>query len=341
MAVSLTTVTPSEVFAAIAYAKKKDAADKHGDGAFRVKHDNLRPAKNDVRYAPFQILKKGSGDKWDFVGLNLKFMNLNTVARILPAGHPEQKITGVRLTFKKSASTYNSNNVEEKYGEAKLAIYAAFMRHMKKLINSKTLNNTNTNISSTIQTKKLIDKVKKIKDDLEDPLIRVEIPFKSEQHGTTKVVKADEPPKCEIYDATKKLAQIKPGQFPFQYATIEDGPLTYTNIGKFITPGSSVSGVDSMDSICLSNMGLSLPSKATLLIIKHSPGFKPDASVIFPVSEHDNISGAAVIAEEIEKTIDQPASSMGDVGDLTMGITTEFVPDDDPEQDNFNNNDDD
>jgi hypothetical protein len=337
------TILPSDVFEAIEYAKSKDPTDKFGDKAFEVDLGNIRPANNGVRYINFRILKKryNAATKavtWEFIPLNLKFMNLTTKARIHPPGSAKKKYPGARLQFAGSskftrAKSANSKEmVDELYGKAKIAIYNAFKRHMARLLKAQKIFNSKTNIASTIQTERITDEKTQKKEKLADEIIRVDVPFDGETVGQQKVIKNDAPPKNDIYDATKRIENPKPKQFPFEKATHEEKPLNYGNIGDFITAGSSCSGVDCMDSVCLSSQGISLPSKATLLVVKPSKGFKPVPTSVFKANEFDDMTGAAVEAppeEEPAKTEQKETINPDEVGDLTGGVDQDTFDADD------------
>jgi hypothetical protein len=57
--------------------------------------------------------------------------------------------------------------------------------------------------------------------------------------------------------------------------------LSYDKLNSAIKPGSICSGIDDMSSICLSTYGVSLPSKCSLLLVKPSNEFGPNASDVF------------------------------------------------------------
>src|ERR1700678_429107 len=97
-------VTPSQVFDAIRYVRTTDPADKFGDKAFRISVNKIKTGPNAVRYMDFEILKKKDSGKWDYVPLNLKFMNLITKSKILPPVHEKREFPGVRLQFSGNAS---------------------------------------------------------------------------------------------------------------------------------------------------------------------------------------------------------------------------------------------
>jgi hypothetical protein len=274
------TINPSQVLAAIEYAKKLDPKDKFGDTAFKVDYEGSpREGKNDVRYMGFQILKQRQNGKWEFIPLNLKFMNLQTRSRIHPPGSTKRKYPGVQIQFR-AGDSFTARGVTESYGRAKISIYNAFTRIITRLLKTEKVHHSKKEILNGIQTHRIEDPKTKKQVPLKqgDEIIRVAIPFKSENS----IILPDEKPRCDIHDVTKKKASIKdPNEVPFELAMVGESPITYTNIGDFILPGSSCSGVDSMDSVVLSSQGISLPSKATLLIVKPSRGYRPDAAVVF------------------------------------------------------------
>jgi hypothetical protein len=355
-------VYPTEVFAAIEEAKRRNPKDKFGDGAFRIDIANIRASKNGLtRYISFQILKKKPSGNWEYVPLNLSFMNLNTTARILPPGDAKKKYAGARLQYTMNRSTFKREGVEQKYGAAKEAIYDSFRRMISRLLQSGKLNNHNTKIASCIQTERVVDSLSQKKEKLEKgkEIIRVEIPFTKVTEGSVSSIAVTETPKCDIYDAEKKKKVLqKKDEFPLELAVNVDGsPLTYGNIHEFVTCGSACSGLDCMDSVCLSGQGISLPSKVTLLIVKHSKGFKPDPSAVFGMADLAEISIADTVEEEddnsAEGSVNKMSKQLGaleiatengteeDFSDLTGGVNIDTfevadedagIPEGDPEE---------
>lgn len=334
-------VTPSQVIAAIEYAKTLDPKDKFGDGAFRVDIANVRaPGKNDVRYIPWQILKQRNNGKWEYVDLHLKFMNLITKSQILPPGHPKRKYNGVQIQFRgkdsfttkvkvKKDGKEEIKTIEEPYGKAKKLIYAAFQRKLKLMLKKQEIFHSKTNVGTTIQDSRKSSDPKNPKPEKfaeGDEIIRVTIPFKSEDNK----IALDEQPKCDIHDVTKKLKDIPPDfdGVPFEKATIDGKPLTYANIGQFVRAGSSVSGVDCMDSITLSSQGITLPSKATTLIVKPSRGYKPDVKAVFK-GEFSEMESSETAAPTEGDDGDGAEKVSGDAAtDITDGLDQDTFDDD-------------
>lgn len=342
-------VTPSQVLAAVEYAKKQDPKDKYGDGAFRINVGNIRVGKNDVRYIPFEVLKQRNNGKWEFVPLNLKFVNLTTKSQILPPGHAKRKYNGVQIQFRgkdgfstktvvKKDGKEEVRLVEEPYGKAKKAIYAAFKRKVTLALKKQEFFHSKTNIGSTIQDSKKSSDPKNPKPEKfpeGDEIIRVTIPFKGEDNK----IALDEPPKCDIYDINKKRPltdeEKKNGEIPFEKATVDGKPLVYQNIGVFVRSGSSTSGVDCMDSVTLSSQGITLPSKVTVLMVKPSQGYKPDAKAVFrgEFADMENSETAAPIdnpegdeegdGEDTEKVSGEAATDLTDGLDNDGGFDEE------------------
>jgi hypothetical protein len=298
------TVYPSQVIEAIAEARRRDESDKYGDKAFKVNLDNIRTGKNNVRYMEFQIMKKRPSGNWEYVPLNLFFMNLNTSAGIYPPGSDKKRYAGARLSIKMKNASFRRNDREQNYGKAKALIYSAFRRIMQGLLKNQKVRNSNTKISSCIQTELIIDEKTLQKEKLKpgEEIIRMEIPFHKVTEGNVSNIALDESPKCDIYDAEKPDTRPKgEKEFEFLKATTPSGAaITYGNIHEFITAGSSCSGVDCMDSVCLSSQGISLPSKVSLLIVKRSKGFKPDPKSLFGAADIAAIGSASVLEGETE-----------------------------------------
>lgn len=335
------TVLPSQVFAAIEYAKKQDPKDKFGDGAFRMNVSNIRPGKNNVRYAGWEILKHRPNGVWEFVPVNLKYMNLQTKSKIHPPGHPKKKYAGVTLQFRVSSS-FKTKAGEEPYGKAKVAIYSAFKRITMRMLKAKEIFHGVPTIKLGVQTERKVDEKTGKTEKLDDGIIRVSIPFKALEDGPNSKIDLNEKPKCEIYDATKKVENPKKDEVPYQLATLKDKegkdqPLVYQNVGDFILPGSTCTGVDCMDSVTFSQQGISLPSKASLLIVKPSKGYKPDVMSVFgnDFSEIENAETGAPEAEgddgEGDDATGTPAAAAvkPTEADLTDGVEVDGLGEED------------
>lgn len=322
MSASIDIVTPNQVLQAIEYAKSQDANDKFGDKAFRVNLEKARPTGK-TTYIPFEVLKKRPDGKWDYVSLNLKFKDLTTRKNNLHPNDPKRekktftdKSHSLQFLGSDTCKTTVKNakgdiiiHIEE-YGRAKIAIYKAFNRLIKAGLANRKINHNKTNICSTIQFSRAGEKINSPPVKLDDPIIRVDIPFSKEKN--TDIIKLDTKPKCDIYDATKKIApgdsRYNPKGWNYEKATVEingvNTELNYENLGEFVRAGSIVSGVDKMDSVCLSASGISLPSKLLLAVIIPGKGFKVDPSAIFSEDEREDFGNNNVefSAEEIDLT---------------------------------------
>jgi hypothetical protein len=309
------TVYPSDVEAAVEYAKSTNPNDKFGDTAFKFNHTNLRSVKG-VKFGDFSINKQKENGIWAFVQLNLQFVNLVTKAYVWKEGSEvaTAKVQFVEDSCKFTRKVKNADNTYttkvEDYGRAKILINAAFKRIIAGLLKSKSLKNDNTKICSNIQTeRKDLKSDVKVKLDPGQSIIRVEIPFESDPTLKQKVIKPESEPTIDIYDATKKIATPKPGTIPYHKATTAEGmAITYGNINDWLKPGSCVSGVDRMNGVAISPLGISLPSKLSVLIVKPSKGFKPDPSKIFSTVELASM-GDAETDETVEAAI-APADSV-------------------------------
>lgn len=301
-------VTPSQVFEAIAYAKSKNPNDTYGDKAFNLNIKNIKPGNNNTRYLNFEILKKRNNGTWEFVPLNLKFTKLQTTSRILPPGHEKRKFPGAQLQFNSNASfeTKKGNEtITEEYGKAKIAIAEAFKRIVESDLDNKRLFVANRKITCPVQFDRVLDPVSGQREPLDKPIIRMEIKFEERKETETdpkkknmsakaeKFIDPSAKPKCEIYDATKRLSKGDPnyheGELNFAPLVYEKDkkvePLTYGNIGEVILFGSIVSGIDNMSNVVISSLGISLSSKALLLIVVPAKGLKTNITNIFSDDE--------------------------------------------------------
>jgi len=297
-------VNPNEVFEAIAYAKETNK-DEYGDSAFNIE-TNGRNAKG-CAFHTFTILKKQNG-KWGPIPLKLRFVNLPTQARLIKkelGSTDSTKYDGACLQFSRSSKS-TQNGVEQLYGEAKHAICEAFKRIAAKMVANNKLKSKNTMIRTNLQYTFGPNNA-----DMADPIIRVQIPFAYEMIGNAKVYKPDSLPEIEIFNINKPV--IKDGkQVPgkFHKIAMEDGsPMIYSNANQCIKPGSVCSGIDDMSAVTLSNMGISNPSKASILMIKPSTGRGiKEICDVFAATEIAEM-GAAIV-EDIEEVdaADGPSS---------------------------------
>lgn len=80
------------------------------------------------------------------------------------------------------------------------------------------------------------------------------------------------------FDQTTGLAQLaffdkgKPymeqNRQKYEAAKVEDDPVNADNIHKFVLSRSTLDGIVNMDSVCFSNMGISMPVKAEVLVVE-------------------------------------------------------------------------
>jgi hypothetical protein len=292
-------VYPSEVLAAIEYAKKKDPTDKDGDGAFRF-DANFRAGQFGVRYATFNILKCIEG-KWTFVPLVLNFFKLQTKAKILSPHDPKRKFAGAQLQFRGNSTFTSRDGRTEEYGKAKISIVTAFVRIMKKALQDGVVFNNNEKINTTVQFTREADPTSKRRDKLApgEEIIRVDIPFKKTKDGDSQKILDDERPTCEIADASKPTKRS--GKIGLEPASVDGEPVTYLTIGKFITPGSACSGAEDMSGPSFSNMGISLPSRITAIVVARGKGFRQTISGEDGIFDEDELAAlvdTSVAADE-------------------------------------------
>jgi len=306
---------PSQILRSIEHAKKTSPGDKFGDSAFKIELSTLRTGKNSTKYINFLV---NCLETAKFEPVVMKFMNLQIRAGIQPPVSDKRKFPGAKLSFS-GTSTYQRKGpdgkmIVEEYGKAKIAIQKAFERLIAKAIVAKVFFHSKTNICSSIQFERIVDQNKGTKEDIE-PIIRVDIPFNRGPDGQS--IPLDEPPRCDIYDASKPIKNPVGNQFPFEQAKTDDGDtMKYKNLGQVLTFGSSCSGVDSQESICLSGQGISLPSKVTMLVVKRSKGRKPDPNAVFKADD------LAAIGEAVVEDVKDP-EELGNEAEL--GNADEFA----------------
>jgi hypothetical protein len=303
-------VTPREVFEAIEYAKTLNPSDKLGTGAFKIDFDSVRTGGNSVSYYRVMILKK-KGDKWDYIPFQLRFLKLTSKTRILHPDDEKRLFPGVKLQIAHDASyatKKDGKDVEQPYGAAKIMAVTIWRQLVKEAMKSGKITNDNTKIISPIQTEYTKDKVKKIKEKLDAPIIRLEVPFRNPKEEdvaddskkkNAKNAKKDIELKptakavCDIFNQDKPIpatdSRFKKDGFNYEKLTYENNgvseDITYENIGEVLVPGSIISGVDNMSSMSVSNMGNSLASKAAFLIVKAGERTRVNPAKIFDAEE--------------------------------------------------------
>ena len=354
-------VTPHQVLQAIEYAKKINKNDTNGDGAFRINFKRVKPGENGVSYLNFEVLKEKTGGKWEYVLLNLKFMNLITRSKLLAPDDPKRKLPGIQLQFAHDAS-YTSKSgkkdkngkdiiIDEPYSKVKILIAEAFTRIIMSALAKEELYAEVNKISTSVQTTKKSDQPSGKRVKLDEPIIRTEIKFTNPDTGDKtnngkkeNKIDPNATPKCELYDVTKPIPASDPRYASQKFEVLKyekDGELqdiTYSNIRFVIPPGSSVSGIDCMSSVTKSNMGIGLPSKLTLGMVKPSKGFKPDPSTVFDMNDMGAMGDAQTV--EIQETNEDDDNSDHEninknAFDSITNTNTENIPDytDDPAAD--------
>lgn len=319
-------VYPSEVFAAIEEAKRRNPKDTLGVGALQFKLDALRSAKNGVRFFSVNILKFRAG-KWEYIPLVMKYMNIPTVANIYENGHEKRKYAAVSLTFKRSTAKFMRGETEEHYGDAIVALYEIFEHVMKQFKKTTKIALSNKIVRSIVQKTYKDSKTEEQKNiDPAEYMFRVELPFNYSGEGQQRYIKNDEPPKCDVYDTTVKVAKPKSGDLPFLKNAYKKGeqqlPLQYGNIHDFIKAGSCLSGLHDMRNACLSSQGLSWPGKMSLLVVKPSRGNRPEAAKVFDASEFGSMEDAETAdVEDENETI--PQESGEKEADVDVNALTE------------------
>lgn len=225
----------------------RSASDPHGDSAFEL--DSVVRVAKGTAFRTFKVLKQ-SGSEWKYIPLNLRFVNVPTKARVIK---PDDKFAKPQLTF----------GSDHEYGAAKKAIYEAFQRIVASKMS--TLNASNPKIVSTIQYTQKDGKK------LDDPLIRVNFPFVNDR------------PAIEVFDATKPLPNKK-----WELLRLPAGDqLHKVSINSAIKPGSECSGIDNMAAVCVSNYGVSLPSRLTILMVRPNPNARFNAHDVFDMDVND------------------------------------------------------
>lgn len=304
-------VYPSEVFEAIEYAKSIDPQDIHGDKAFQINVKKQRMAKQDTCYMDFKILKKhvsrDGSVEWKFIPLMLKVINIPTTAHIRPK-ESKNNFPGVRVQFTEITSFVRQTqqngatiDVQENFGQAIISIYAAFKRLASAALQDGSIIHEKTDIKSIIQTHFRTEdwKTSRKKDKCVEAIIRIELPFEGETVNNVKIIKQDALPKCNIYDATKRMKNAPRNMIPFEHATWNKKPINYTTINDFIPCGSLCSGTIDMNSVCLSAQGVSLPSKFNAIIVKRvANSRKSDLAKTFSSDEFSQIAGPDEVSQE-------------------------------------------
>ncbi len=341
-------IYPSDVKAAREAAIARNPSDKNGYGAMRINFTGKKEPKGGrVTYYPWEInLADGRG--WKKVD-KLYFMNLKHVGKIneLSERSKQGGVPDIALLFKddytyKRLKTVNGQKVEvlEEYGKEKAWLSRAFVAHVKKHQQKNEFSQSapvRVNVKHERETKD--PKTGKItKEPISPGNINISIPFKGIDGNDA--LKKDPKTKfqCEILDVERKKA---PGSFdpkkewPFEVAMVrgqvktDQGmvntapeELCNANIHKFLRGGSECSGFDNMGDVCLSNMGISNPSKAQVLMVKQSMS-QAVAPTSISSDDLDMIGGGSTpAASAVEQTVEVPMPD-GSFSDVATAVDAE------------------
>lgn len=119
---------------------------------------------------------------------------------------------------------------------------------------------SSTKVSTIIQ-ERISDKAPKNKGaKLPNPMTRITIPF------DTKPSKPGMPSPITILDKSKPFKCN--GKKGYENATYNAAPVDSNNIHLFIPSRSLIDGIINMDSICFSQLGISLPVKASIIVVQ-------------------------------------------------------------------------
>jgi hypothetical protein len=132
---------------------------------------------------------------------------------------------------------------------------------------------------------------------LPNPLTRITIPFDLLTNAATAVI------------LDKSIPSIIGNKKIFNPAKVDDEPVNALNVHKFILSRSKFDGIVCMDSICLSSLGISIPTKFTTLIIM--PPIKREGNSITDIC--DGIYGNdGIPTEPSTRNIITPATTEED-----------------------------
>lgn len=305
-------IYPSDCEAAIELAKSKNVNDKFGFSAVRINFAGKKEPKNGrTVYYPFEIFLDEER-KWQRV--TLKFMNLTHVGKVSPLEERAKgQVQNIALlfkgnyTYKRLKSMPNGAKVEvtENYGAVKEWLCKAFMAHVRRYQQKHEQFDDAAKVIPNVKTeRKEKDKNGKfVMVPISPSNINVNIPFAGEESDASK----KDPKtkfKCPILDITRQKKGFNPkSEWPFEdararYTVVTDAgkqdveeELNNGNIHRFLRGGSLITGFDSMSDICVSAMGISLPSKVDVIFVKQSAPQRFTANN-FSQDDWDSIAGA-------------------------------------------------
>lgn len=133
-------------------------------------------------------------------------------------------------------------------------------------------------LGTLVQTQ-ISSKAKKNKDEfLPNPIARVTLVFDTKNMNTN------------FLDKTKPI--YKDGKITYDYATVNGVRINSENVHKFILSKSVIDGIINFDSVCFSQMCISIPVKASLIVVQ--PPVKKDIDI---ASQCANLYGDELKAE--------------------------------------------
>jgi hypothetical protein len=339
--------------AAVEASRLKDPNnyDKNGFSACRINFGGKKEPKGGrTTYYPWEINLPGRGWK----KIELYFMNLKHVGKITelqerakPNGVPDVALLFKGdYTYKRMKTLPNGLKVEvvEEYGKEKEWLCKAFYAHVKKHQQKNELSTDHKiryNVKHERETKDKNGKI--IKEPISPSNINITVPFTD--IAGNEALKKDPKTKfgCQILDVERRRA---PGTFdpkkdwPFEpakarYTVKTDNgnievveELNNGNIHKFLRGGSECSGFDTMGDVCISNMGISNPSKVRVLMVKQSLMQAVNPSAISQ-DDWDMIGGSAPAPGTAPTTqVQLPDGSFTDVQEATTAEGDGFVESD-------------
>lgn len=357
---NIVSIYPSDVLAAVEAAKKRNPKDKFGYSAVRVNFKGAHQAKNGrATYYPFEILLD---DARGWQKVVVQFMNLTHVGKIAPLDERiKNDVSDIQFLFKGNY-TFNrvrtnpdgtKTEVVEPYGQAKIFLCRAFVAHIQMHIKKKELKEDKI-IGNVKFEKTLKDKNGKMigTEEFDVPNINVQIPTIG---GEDKKVSGKDPKtkfRCTILDVTKPCKVVDPKKdWPFEaakakkYKVTDEGREEYEeelnngNVHLFLRGGSLISGFDDMGDVCVSNMGISNPSKISVCMVKQSVIERVSAAQ-FSQDDFAQIAGAAATsapASTGDGSSTQAAvvdNSYDDIASMTAGtVNDDFAVDTSPAED--------
>lgn len=227
------------------------------------------------------------------------------------------------ITFKKDAEGKPILPSDDTLSMAFMALWLvddAFQIEMRSLLESKrimsrdayntaeadgetipagTLVAPNTKIASRIQTRVSAEAAKNANKFLPNPMARVDMKFKKDTGEA----------EFKMFDKQKPYTVN--GQKKYEMAKVDGQPVNATNVHKFVLSGSRIDGIMNADSVCFSNMGISIPAKVEIAVVdKPEKNFRTEDDVY-----EDDEDGEGTKESSTNGTDGGDADGDGDGGD--------------------------